>query len=247
MELSGRVAIVTGGCSGIGAAAADALESQGVHVARWDISPAAPFVCNVADESSVEAALAHTVERLGEPTLLVAAAGVMHGSPIVSTTRQDWQRVIDVNLTGVFLTIKAVARRMRAGRRDGSFVTVSSVNGVISDPVLSAYSASKAAVIQLTKVAALELAEVGIRVNAVLPGPTETAMFAPFLDDDYRNAIAEATPLGRVGTPRDIAEATINLMRSGWVTGVAVPVDGGASLVTARGNSEHRKKNLQLG
>jgi NAD(P)-dependent dehydrogenase (short-subunit alcohol dehydrogenase family) len=184
----------------------------------------------------VQAAAEWTRQQAGAASLLVASAGVAGGGSVIDMQLEEWDRVLAVNLRGVMLTMQAVARQVRAAGSGGSFVAVSSVNGVVADPGLAAYSASKAGVFHLTRVAARELGPLGIRVNAVGPGPTETTMLQKLTDDPaYRAEAIQRSPLGDVGTPERIAEAIVGLMQMEWVTGQALMVDGGTSLTTGRG------------
>src|SRR5690606_7827928 len=130
---------------------------------------------------------------------------------------------------------RTIASGMIAAGLDGSIVTVSSVQGMIPDPVLSLYSATKAAVYQMTRVAAIELGPHGIRVNAIGPGPTVTAMTERLAgSDEWRRQVEEVTPLRAVGTADLVAEAILNIMRSAWITGQCSLTDAGASLISAR-------------
>jgi NAD(P)-dependent dehydrogenase (short-subunit alcohol dehydrogenase family) len=138
---------------------------------------------------------------------------------------------------------------MRAAKLDGAMVGVASVNGVLTDPYASAYSAAKAALLHLSRIAAVEFGQYGIRVNAIGPGPVDTPMLAPMLirDPGYRARIEENTPLARLGTPEDIAGAIVNILASDWITGQAIMVDGGASLLSARGWSAARARMAGTG
>jgi NAD(P)-dependent dehydrogenase (short-subunit alcohol dehydrogenase family) len=151
---------------------------------------------------------------------------------------EEWDETFSVNTRGVFLCLQAVARAIVEAEKDGSMVLVSSVNGMISDPGIPSYSASKAAVYHLARCAAVELGGYGIRVNAVGPGPTDTPMIAVNMQTPgYRDAVKEATPLGRMGTPELVADGIVNVLRSDWITGQAIMIDGGAALVTPRGRA----------
>ena len=238
LDLTGRVAVVTGGASGIGAACAELLEQQGAKVVRWDVSAAhGALRCDVSDAASVKSVMALTVEKFGRPSLLVAAAGVADGTSILDMNAATWDRVLGINLRGVMLSVQAVAREIVAAKGDGAMVLISSVNGVVADPGLSAYSASKAAVYHFARVAARELGPHGIRVNAVGPGPTETPMLQPSLSKQgYIEEVIRRTPLGEIGTPKRIAETVVGLLRMDWVTGQALMADGGSSLNTGRSN-----------
>ena len=236
LELKGRIAVVTGGASGIGAACADLLQQEGVKVARWDLAAADNVVhCDTSDAASVKAAMAATVKQFGQPSLLVAAAGVADGTTILDMTTEAWDRVLGINLRGVMLSVQAVAREIVAAQGDGAMVLVASVNGVVADPGLSAYSASKAGVIHFSRVAARELGPLGIRVNAIGPGPTATPMLKGAMDSEgYLDEVKRRTPLGEIGTPKRIAETAVGLLKMDWVTGQALMSDGGSSLNTGR-------------
>jgi NAD(P)-dependent dehydrogenase (short-subunit alcohol dehydrogenase family) len=155
--------------------------------------------------------------------------------PILETDVATWDRTLGVNLRGVMLSVQAVAREIVAAKGDGAMVLIASVNGVVADPGLSAYSSSKAGVLHLARVAAREFGPHRIRVNAVGPGPTETPMASPaFNTPGYRDEIIRRTPLGEVGTAERIADGVVGLMKMDWVTGQALMVDGGSSLNTGR-------------
>ncbi|MGB4137376.1 MAG: SDR family oxidoreductase [Microbacterium sp.] len=236
LELEGRIAVVTGGASGIGASCAIALREAGAIAVVWDVATGADVFCDAGDESSVAAALVETEARFGTPSLLIASAGVSLPGRIVDLPVERWDRTMSINLRGAFLGVQAIARRMIETGLDGSLLLVSSVNGGIADPGLSAYSASKAAVDHFARVAAVELGPHGIRVNSIAPGPTSTPMVAHLSTrPEWVEATSELTPLRRIGTPDLIAEAALNILRSEWITGLTVRADGGAALMTARG------------
>jgi NAD(P)-dependent dehydrogenase (short-subunit alcohol dehydrogenase family) len=235
MEFSGRIAVITGGVSGIGAATAQVLRREGATAVTWDLDATADVTCDVSREADIEAAMNDTIADWGTPSLVVAAAGVSSASAFVDTRVEEWDRVLSINLRGVFLTFQHVARAMIAAQLDGSFIAISSVNGVLSDPRLVSYSTSKAAVNHMVRIAATELGRHGIRVNSVGPGPTATPMLEPRMTDEYLADVARATPLGHVGTAVLVAEGACNILRSDWITGQVVQVDGGASLMSARG------------
>jgi NAD(P)-dependent dehydrogenase (short-subunit alcohol dehydrogenase family) len=239
MEFTDRVAVVTGGASGIGAASAEALRAEGATVVTWDLSDGADIRVDTSDEASVVAAADETVGRFGAPSLLVAAAGVPGPSaPVNELDFAQWTRTFGVNIHGVFLSVREVSRRAIEADLDGSFVLISSVQGTIADPSLAAYSSTKAAVNHFARVAAIDLGQHGIRVNAVGPGPTSTPMTAPLAASaTWTREVEDVTPLHAVGQPEQIAAAIVNLMRADWITGQVVNVDGGSSLMTARGAS----------
>lgn len=175
------------------------------------------------------------MSRFGVPTVLVAAAGVARASPIMDMTVETWDLVLGANLRGVMLCTQAVARLAAQAGEEGAIVLISSVNGVVADPGFSAYGASKAGLYQFARVAAREFGPLGIRINAVGPGPTETPALAQGLAlAGYRDEVIRRTPLGRVGPPGDIAEAVVGLLKFEWVTGQALMADGGSSLNTGR-------------
>ena len=244
--LGDRVAVVTGGAQGIGAACARRLASEGAAVAIWDVADAAGQAladelatagartlycrCNVADKAQVEAALAQTEAALGPVDALVNNAGIFKAAEFLDITEADWDAVIAVNLKGSFLVGQAVARGM-AQRGRGAIVNMSSVNGVLTIPTIASYNASKGAINQLTRVMALSLAERGVRVNAVAPGTiaTELARKAVLTSDEAKARIMSRTPMKRLGEPEEIADVVAYLLSdaSSYVTGEIVTADGG--------------------
>lgn len=244
MEFQGRVAVVTGGASGIGAAVATRLRSEGATVVTWDLADGADLRVDTSDEQSVEAAIAETKSRFGIPTVLCAAAGVPHQGTLIDTTVEEWDRVFAVNARGVWLTYRTIAREIRDGGLDGAMVGVSSVQGILADPYVGAYAPAKASILHLSRVAAVEWGMYGIRVNAIGPGPTHTPMLQRVIDaDDTFTAQVEAnTPLGRVGTADLVADGIVNILRSGWMTGQVIMLDGGSSLLSARGFSSAKAR-----
>jgi len=237
LKLQGRVAVVTGGASGIGAACVELLRQHGALPVVWDLAGTADVHRDVSDPASIAAGIKLTEERFGHPSLLVACAGIVHNGTIKDMDVSDWDRVFAVNMRGVMLSVQAVAREIMTARSDGAMVLIASVNGVVADPGLSAYSAAKAAVCHFSRVAAREFGPYGIRINAVGPGPTETPMLSRLLEKPgYRNEVVQRTALRAMGTPQLIAEAVVSLLQLEWVTGQALMVDGGSSLNTGRGN-----------
>ena len=234
IDIRNRVAVVTGGASGIGRACVERLEALGARPAGWDLA-GGEIACDVADAASVEAAMRATLDRFGPPTLLIACAGVASHGPIIDIEPQEWDRALGVNLRGVMLSVQAVARSMLARGLGGAMVLVSSINGQVAEPGTSTYSAAKAGVHHLARVAAREFGPHGVRVNAVGPGPTETPMLADALQDPaYRAEVLKRTPLRAVGSPALVAEAIVGVLQMEWVTGQVIMADGGASLTTAR-------------
>jgi 2-hydroxycyclohexanecarboxyl-CoA dehydrogenase len=229
-----KTAVVTGGASGIGAAVADRLRADGLDVAIVDLKPSDTdhaFTADVTDRAQVDAALSAIRDRLGPVTVLVNAAGLDGFKRFGNLTFEEWQRVIDVNLNGVFHMIQAVLPDMvEAGW--GRIVNISSSSTHSGVPYMSHYVAAKSAVNGLTKSLALEYGPSGITVNAVPPGFIDTPMLRSaeaqgFLGDVEQN-IAK-TPVRRMGKPEDIAAACAFLVseEAGYITGQILGVNGG--------------------
>jgi len=220
------VAVVFGGASGIGAGITTALTDAAydVHVADLTGSPAV----DVTDEDGVRVFLEDVVERAGQIDLVVNSAGTSTLGLVTELAAEEFRRVVDVCLTGAFIVLKHAGRLVREG---GSVVSIASLNARQPGAGLAAYCSAKAGLAMLTEVAALELATRQVRVNAISPGLVPTPLTAPALEipgieDDY----LENTPLGRVGTPEEIAEAVLFLAGAAWITGEVLDVNGGAHL-----------------
>jgi NAD(P)-dependent dehydrogenase (short-subunit alcohol dehydrogenase family) len=223
MRLEGRIAVVTGGASGIGAAAAAALAHEGARVTVLDL--AAPEPCDVTDASQVRAGM----ERAGKVDVLVNAAGIAVRHPVQEEDEQAWDRCMAVNLKGIFLASKFALAQMPRG---GSIIHLSSVTGIVGVRDRAAYSASKGAIVSLTRNMALDYADRGIRVNCICPGFVRTPLLDGLLrDPDRTRRLVAMHPLGRLGEPGDIANAIVFLAsaESNWITGHALVVDGGFS------------------
>ncbi|OCB39189.1 glucose 1-dehydrogenase [Mycobacterium malmoense] len=223
-------ALVTGGASGIGAEVAGRLRDAGCDVAVWDLA-GADIVCDVSDPDAVTAAMEQTVREHGTPTRIVTCAGVGASGLLLEQPPAEWNRVLGVNLTGTWLTIRAGARAMVDAAVGGSIVAVSSISGTLADRDMGAYCVSKAGVDMLVRVAAAEWGVHGIRVNAVGPGVTRTPMLAkPEQLPGWVEALSERTALGRLGEADDVAAAIVGVLELPWVTGQVVHADGGLAL-----------------
>jgi NAD(P)-dependent dehydrogenase (short-subunit alcohol dehydrogenase family) len=255
MDFQGKTVIVTGATSGIGRATAEAFAREGaalVLVGRRDTvlaeveqavlglgGRASSCRADVTEDDAAGRIVAAAIERFGGIDVVVNAAGIIATGTIESTTDGSWDQMMAVNLRAPFRLMRAAAPHLSV--RKGAIVNVSSVNGLRSFPGVLAYCVSKAAVDQLTRCAALELAAVGVRVNAVNPGVTVTNLHRRSgMDDAQYAAFLERSktthPLGRPGEPGEVAELIVFLAseRAGWMTGETIPVDGGRHLTCAR-------------
>jgi 3-oxoacyl-[acyl-carrier protein] reductase len=216
LDMQGRVAVVTGGAAGIGLAIAQRLAKSGARVSLWDRAPEALAAAtkalgtahtqqlDVADESQVQRARDATIAALGRIDALVCSAGIT--GPNMKTWEYpvaEWKQVLDINLTGVFLCNKAVAPHMQANNY-GRIVNIASVAGKEGNPNASAYSASKAGVISLTKSLGKELAQTGVRVNCVTPAAVKTGMFSQ-MTQAHIDFMLSKIPMGRFGEVEEIA------------------------------------------
>lgn len=234
-RFGGRVAFVTGGASGLGAATAARFRAEGaeVVVADLDVSDLPAGVTgietDVRDEQAVEAAVAATLERHDHLDIAVNSAGVGGFSPLMHLEESDWDRVVDVCLKGVFLSLKHEARAM-AGT-GGVIVNIASINAQQPAVGVGAYCAAKAGVEMLTKVAAKELGPKQIRVVGVSPGIVDTPLTAHTQDPKTRAAYVDNIPLGRIGQPHDVAAAVLFLASddASWISGDTMLVDGASA------------------
>ena len=248
IDLAGQTALVTGGATGLGFAIAAELGRAGARIGLGDLSrervdaacsclagegiQCAGFVADVRDRSAVEAMVRGIDDRWGAPDIVVANAGIYPNTPFLDLSEEEWDRVFDINVKGTFLTCQVAARSMvTAGRRNGRMVVISSGAANAALWGWSHYCASKAAVAMLARAMALELAEHGIRVNAVLPGYIDVEEGGAHLDETYKAAARTAIPIGRPGTPQDIARAVLLLVSplADYISGTSLVVDGGSS------------------
>jgi NAD(P)-dependent dehydrogenase (short-subunit alcohol dehydrogenase family) len=224
------VALVTGGASGIGREVAGRLCEAGHDVVVWDLS-GGDIDCDISDPDAVSASMEQTVREHGVPTRVVTCAGVGASGMLLDQSTAQWGKVLGVNLTGTWLTLRAAAQAMVDAKVGGSMVAVSSISGTVADRDMGAYCVSKAGVDMLVKVAAVEWGSHGIRVNAVGPGVTRTPMLPnPERLPGWVEGLSERTALGRLGEATDVAAAIVGVLELPWVTGQIVHADGGLAL-----------------
>lgn len=245
MSLAGlqdRVVIVTGGASGIGRATAARLVQEGARVALVDIDGAAadaaagelggdvlPLTGDVSSESDVERYFAQTIERFGRIDSLHNNAGIEGPvSPLVDFEADSFERLLRVNQLGIFLNLRQMLRTARAAGSPATIVNMASAAGQHGVPGLGAYGSTKAAIIGLTRAAAIESAADGTRVNAIAPGPVDTALFGRF-EEDFRNTAKGFLPVGRLGRAEEVAALAAFLLsdEAPFITGAVYNIDGG--------------------
>ncbi len=248
IDLKGRSAVVTGGAAGIGFAIAQRFAQSGARVTIWDLDAAAaqaaaarlPAVpagahahqaVDVADEASVDAATRATVSAAGRIDILVCSAGVAGPNmPVAEYSVADWRKVIDINLTGTFLCDRAVVRDMLKNDY-GRIINIASIAGKDGNPNASAYSASKAAVIGLTKSLGKETARTGIRVNCITPAAVRTAIFDQ-MTQEHIGFMLSKIPMGRFGLVEEIAAMVAWLASEdcAFSTGAVFDLSGGRAV-----------------
>jgi NAD(P)-dependent dehydrogenase (short-subunit alcohol dehydrogenase family) len=238
-----KVALVTGAARGIGLATAKRFLADGWRVALLDIDGdnlqrtftalgkpdvTLAITCDVADAAGIAAAVDQIKQRFGRLDALVNNAGIAIFKPILEVTYEDWQRVLAVNLTGPFICAQAAAPLMR-DTGGGAIVNITSISGLRASTLRTAYGTSKAGLAHLTQQQAIEFASLGIRVNAVAPGPVDTAMAKAVHTPDIRAAYHDAIPLNRYGLEEELAETIFFLCseRASYITGQTLAVDGG--------------------
>src|SRR6201997_4626244 len=251
-SLAGKVAVITGAAHGIGYQIARTyaahgatvvvsdVDVQAAHAAAGTVPGATAVGCDVRDQNSVAELFERATNDYGKVDIAVANAGIATVSPLLEMSFDTWRTMMSINLDGVFLTVQHAARAMIATQTAGSIITMASVTALAGVPLVGHYAAAKAAVVSLTKTAALELRPLGIRVNAVLPGFAETQLvtanreqYEAALGTDFDGLIRQGQ--GGYGSGEDVANLALFLAssRSGFCTGGAFVVDGGltASLI----------------
>jgi NAD(P)-dependent dehydrogenase (short-subunit alcohol dehydrogenase family) len=241
--LEGKVAVITGAGSGMAKASVKLFAAEGARVIAADISGAekdvaaevgdsvVPVHCDVTQEAEVESLMRSAIDEFGRLDAVLNVAGIGDAAMIADITMEHYDRVMDIDLRGVLLGTKHAVRTMLDTGAGGSIVNWSSIGGLNASPFTGVYSAAKAGVISVTRTAAVEYAEKGIRVNCVCPGYIKTEGMGATLDH-YPGA-AELTPMKRLGQAHEIAEVAAFLCsdRASFVTGAIIPIDGGRSIL----------------
>lgn len=244
MDLNNRVALVTGSGRGIGHAIALRLAEAGASLVINDFGDPAPalgvaeeirrmgrraevIIADVSQSAEVNRMAAEALEKFGQIDILVNNAGIARDQLLLRMSDEDWDRVLSVNLKGVFLCTRAVVRNMIKQRR-GRIVSIASVSGLVGNPGQANYTAAKAGILGFTRTVAKEVASRGITVNAVAPGLIDAGL-GQALKEKYREELKKHIPLGFLGTPQDVAEAVAFLVSDGarYITGQVLNVDGG--------------------
>ncbi len=239
MKLENKVAVVTGAASGIGLAIANLFAAEGAKVVYADVNEPerdfnpekSAFVkCDTASSANVDALVKAAIDKFGHLDIMVNNAGIGGLGGILEVTDADWEKTLHINLFGVMYGARAAANAMKAAGIKGSIINMSSILGQVGLPGAIAYCATKGGVVQLTHAGALDLAPLGIRMNAIAPGFIATNMTKGILTDSNFSAMVKSnTPLGYVGEPNDIAQAALYLASDDakYVTGTVIYVDGG--------------------
>lgn len=241
-EMEGKVALVTGAASGIGRSIVELFHARGAHVVAEDINPevrglakrgVSTLVADISEEGSAERAVQLALKEFGRLDILVNNAARILSKPVVDMTLDDWQSILSVNATGAFLHSREAMKAM-IPRRSGAIVNIASYAAYFAFPGIAAYTASKGALVQLTRTLALESIEHGIRVNAVGSGDVVTNIWAGKMDQgrEFLADHARKAPIGRAADPEEIAEVVAFLAsdRASFIVGSVVMADGGMSV-----------------
>lgn len=248
MRLAGKVALITGGGSGIGRGVAHRFAEEGADVAVADLNVegaqavarevehfehrSVALAADVTQKADCERIVRETVEQLGKIDILMANAGIGRFGPFLEYSEEDWNAVIDTNLTGVFFSCQAAARRMVKQGNGGRLICTASLAAYRPGPMMPAYYAAKAGVKMLTEAMAVELAAHKITVNSIGPGLIDTPLTAPLMQAVPAERRSQSIPLGRVGEPKDVANVALFLASedADYITGDYILVDGGLGL-----------------
>jgi 3-oxoacyl-[acyl-carrier protein] reductase len=245
-RLADKVAIITGGSAGIGKATAEKFAQEGAHIAIWDVAEekgkqlalsletydikASFFKVDTSQQAQVDQAAQETLEQFGKADILVNNAGITRDASFLKMTHEQWEQVININLTGVYNCTKAIAPHM-VSRNFGRILNASSVVGLYGNFGQTNYAATKAGVIAMTQTWARELGRKGITVNAVAPGFISTEMVA-LMPDTVLEGMKAKVPLGRLGTPGEVAAlyAFLASDEAAYINGATISIDGGITL-----------------
>ncbi len=250
-DLSGKTAVITGGNGGIGLGFAKAVAAAGADVSIWGTNPdknaaaieelkainpsASVRQCDVSSEEQVEASMADVIQRYGRVDACFPNAGIgtQNQKPFFEHSNEDWHRVIDVNLHGVFYTLRAATRQMVEQGEGGTLVTTASGTAIQGSAKGQAYASTKGAMISMTLALAVEMARYKITANAIIPGWVETGMTEQLFQwEKFEKAVIPRIPMRRWGTPEDFGAIAVYLMSdaSRWHTGDVIKIDGGFSI-----------------